>query len=68
MTEINEAPIYYATRTDPGQIITWSKPGDWRMTITDGLQYIPDDKRRIPNRFHRFMQRLFFGFKWERVK
>ncbi len=22
----------------------------------------------IPNRFHRFMQRLCFGFKWSRIK
>lgn len=39
---------------------------DWQAKI-NGLTYRPY-KYQEPNAFHRLMQRLCFGVKWERVK
>lgn len=35
------------------------------LHIGDGLTFTFYEK--LPNRFHRFMQWLFFGFRWEKV-
>lgn len=39
---------------------------DWQAKI-NGLTYRPY-KHQEPNAFHRLMQRLCFGVKWERIK
>lgn len=36
----------------------------WQMKI--GNLIIPVEKGKEPNRFHRFMQTLILGFKWEK--
>lgn len=43
------------------------KPSGWRVWYLPGCFYQPLEGE-VPNRFHRFMQRVCFGFKWERVK
>jgi hypothetical protein len=35
----------------------------WRWSIAPGCYFVV---RNAPNRFHRFMQRVFLGLKWER--
>ena len=45
-----------------------TEPSGWQMTIVPGYVYRPSRAVGIPNRFHRFMQRVFFGFKWERIQ
>ncbi len=42
------------------------EPSGWQMTIVPGYVYRPSKANGVPNAFHRFMQRVFFGFKWER--
>lgn len=36
----------------------------WRLHIGP---HFSADQQNAPSAFHRFMQRLFFGFKWERL-
>jgi hypothetical protein len=40
------------------------EPSGWKCTLVDGLVLLPQ-KGKVPNRFWRLMQRLFFGFRWE---
>ena len=42
------------------------KPGKWRLWVVDGFCLEPAADKKIPNWFHRKMQNLFFGFRWER--
>lgn len=39
---------------------------EWRCHLVSGVIFTPD-KGNEPNRFHRWMQRLAFGIKWEKV-
>lgn len=46
-----------------------AKGPHWKCQMTPGydglaLRHVPED--RIPNAFHRFMQRVCFGFRWEK--
>jgi len=45
--------------------VQWAKPSGWSCNITDGLVFRPSLTRKIPNWFHRLMQRLILGFRWE---
>lgn len=42
------------------------KMSDWQARI-NGVTFRPFQYQE-PNMFHRFMQRICFGIKWERVK
>jgi hypothetical protein len=42
------------------------EPSEWVCRITRDLTLHPN-KGNEPNWFHRWMQRLAFGFKWERA-
>lgn len=42
------------------------KKSEWKMKAS-GVIYWPDEGKE-PNAFHRLMQRLVLGFKWEKVK
>lgn len=46
----------------------YSPPKDaWRCYLAPHFCInVPEGKQ--PNRFHRWMQRLCFGFRWERIK
>jgi len=39
----------------------------WRCELTPEFYWYREEGEQ-PNAFHRLMQRLFFGFKWERVE
>jgi hypothetical protein len=43
-----------------------TEASDWQCRLTDNLVLRPN-KGGEPNWFHRWMQRLAFGFRWERV-
>lgn len=38
---------------------------EWQCHLVDGFVVIPN-KGGEPNAFHRWMQRLAFGFRWEK--
>lgn len=46
-------------------IIKMPEYSDWTCRVSPGVIYRPE-KGREPNWFHRKMQYLVFGFKWER--
>jgi hypothetical protein len=48
------------------QMMKLPEKSDWQAVIC-GVTYKPY-KGQEPNRFHRWMQRLAFGIKWERAK
>ena len=60
-----------AINTPPEYHFAIPKRSEWRCSLfgqgDDGIVYQPLMGRE-PNWFHRWMQRLAFGFKWERVK
>ena len=37
----------------------------WQLCLSAGYYFTPIEGC-VPNRFHRFMHRVMFGFKWER--
>lgn len=37
------------------------------LTVSDGFVINFTEKHKYPNAFHRFMQRLFFGFKYKKL-
>jgi hypothetical protein len=39
---------------------------DWRLTIGAEYQIFYREGNQ-PNRFHRWMQKVFFGFNWEKM-
>ena len=46
--------------------VTPPKRSDWQCYLTggpDGLVLVPNEGN-VPNAFHRFMQRVCFGFRW----
>jgi hypothetical protein len=43
-------------------------PPRWKVEIFPGYEYRMAGNRPVPYAFHRLMQRLVFGFKWERIK
>jgi hypothetical protein len=47
------------------RVLTPPEPSEWQMRCS-GVVYRPS-KGKEPNGFHRLMQRLAFGFRWERV-
>lgn len=42
-------------------------PPEWSVEVVDGVLWHPDSTKKVPNAFHRLMQRLVFGFKWKRL-
>lgn len=45
--------------------VIFEEPTPWQLKISDGLiMHFKEGKQ--PNRFHRFMQRVFFGFVWSK--
>lgn len=51
--------------TEPG-FIKMPERSNWRVEIC-GVHYHPV-KGQEPNAFHRWMQRLAFGFRWKKTK
>lgn len=43
-------------------------PPKWRVHLLPGVHYNLAGDKPVPNAFHRLMQRLILGIKWERVK
>lgn len=39
----------------------------WRLVITEDFCINFTEKSKIPCAFHRAMQKLFLGFKWEKI-
>ena len=39
----------------------------WQLQMTPGMYYAFQE-HEVPNAFHRFMQRLCFGFIWKRIE
>lgn len=39
----------------------------WRVEVMKDVYWMREEGEQ-PNAFHRFMQRIFFGFKWEKIK
>lgn len=50
----------------PYQIADEPFRSKWLMKICDGIYFAVPGDRNIPNRFHRAMLNLVFGFSWER--
>lgn len=42
-------------------------PPVWRVMLIDGTWWTLSSEQKPPNAFHRFMHRLVFGLKWERI-
>lgn len=59
-TAINEVPL---TVIKPPERTGWVA----RLDPVGYASWCPPESA-VPNRFHRFMQRLFFGIRWERVE
>lgn len=38
----------------------------WKLTVGDGFNLFYYEGKQ-PNRFHRWMQKVFLGFKWEKI-
>lgn len=49
------------------QAIRFPESGPWQVEIFPGTFVRPLATRPMPNAFQRLMQRLVFGFRWERV-
>jgi hypothetical protein len=45
----------------------WTPEYAWRCHLIPGVVYHLEEGRQ-PNAFHRLMQRLCFGVRWERIK
>lgn len=43
----------------------FNPPYEWRVQI---VEHVFVKTRHAPNLFHRWMYRLFFGIKWQRLK
>ena len=60
-----------ARNTETVQTNDWTirmdEPSAWRCILTGDTIYQPR-KGCEPNRFHRWMHRLAFGFRWEKNK
>lgn len=39
---------------------------EWECEMWEGFVFAPTSKQKIPNAFHRFMLRIFFGFDWRK--
>lgn len=63
-----DAGVYSNASLPPDTFITsWPERSDWQCRLTGDTVYRPA-KGNEPNWFHRKMQELAFGFRWERVK
>ncbi len=62
--------IEWAAKTVEGYAIPIKVPeySNWQATIAGNMIVWRPEKGREPNAFHRLMQRLILGIKWERVK
>ena len=47
--------------------IAWHPDYAWRCYLGSNLMLNVEEGKQ-PNAFHRLMQRLCFGFRWERIK
>lgn len=56
---MSEQPSFTTFRLPP--------PPIWKATLINGLVWNQPGDKPPPNAFHRFMQRLAFGIKWERL-
>lgn len=52
--------------SDLATTLTTPKPSGWRVHLVNGVEWHPDEGQ-VPNAFWRLMQRLMFGFRWERL-
>ena len=43
-------------------------PPVWKVMLIDGTYWHLAADKKPPNAFHRFMHKLVFGLKWERIE
>jgi hypothetical protein len=49
-------------------VVQCPEPSGWKCEMIGSYLVIFPTKGNVPNWFHRFMQRLCFGFKWIKIK
>lgn len=55
----------YQHQIDTTLVIGGHKRSNWSCEVLPQVVWTPQSDDHVPNWFHRWMQRLVFGFKWK---
>ncbi len=61
-----EEPTGWVAREMPDSLVIKQPKYTWRCQLHPGTYWMVED-HRVPNRFHRWMQKLCFGVVWEKT-